>query len=100
MTYEDMFEDMDKDTLIKDIDAFHKKFGFEKNDKVGGLARTIKYKDSSYDIGPHRFYTLNKEVNSFYNAFLGNDGLDVKTVSKPFNLVFEPVNNANTKLAI
>jgi len=35
MTYEDMFEDMDKDTLIKDIDAFHKKFGFEKNDKVG-----------------------------------------------------------------
>ena len=30
MTYEDMFDDMDKDTLIKDIDAFHKKFGFEK----------------------------------------------------------------------
>ena len=30
-----MFEDMDKDTLIKDIDAFHKKFGFEKNEKVG-----------------------------------------------------------------
>ena len=34
MTYEDLFEDMNKDTLIKDIDAFHKKFHFEKNDKV------------------------------------------------------------------
>jgi predicted HAD superfamily Cof-like phosphohydrolase len=30
-----MFDDMDKDTLIKDIDAFHKKFKFEKNNKVG-----------------------------------------------------------------
>ena len=35
MTYSDLFEDMDKDTLIKDIDAFHKKYGFEKNNKVG-----------------------------------------------------------------
>ena len=35
MTYSDLFDDMDKDTLIKDIDAFHKKFKFEKNDKVG-----------------------------------------------------------------
>ena len=34
MTYENMFDDMDKDTLIKDIDAFHKKFGFEKNSTV------------------------------------------------------------------
>ena len=35
MTYSDLFDDMDKDTLIKDIDSFHKKFKFEKNDKVG-----------------------------------------------------------------
>ena len=35
MTVVDMFDDMDKDTLIKDIDAFHKKFKFEKNNKVG-----------------------------------------------------------------
>ena len=27
MTDVDMFDDMDKDTLIKDIDAFHKKYG-------------------------------------------------------------------------
>ena len=35
MTVVDMFDDMDKDTLIRDIDAFHKKYGFEKNNKVG-----------------------------------------------------------------
>ena len=35
MTHKDIFDDMDKDTLLRDIDAFHKKYGFEKNDKVG-----------------------------------------------------------------
>ena len=35
MTHSGIFDDMDKDTLIRDIDAFHKKFGFEKNEKVG-----------------------------------------------------------------
>ena len=35
MTYSGIFEDMDKDTLLKDIDSFHKKFGFAKNEKVG-----------------------------------------------------------------
>ena len=35
MTYDSIFEDMDKDTLLKDIDAFYKKYKFEKNEKVG-----------------------------------------------------------------
>ncbi len=35
MTHSGIFDDMDKDTLLKDIDAFHKKYKFEKNDKVG-----------------------------------------------------------------
>ena len=35
MTYSGIFEDMDKDTLLRDIDAFHKKYKFEKNEKVG-----------------------------------------------------------------
>ena len=30
-----MFEHLDCDTLLKDIDNFHKKYGFEKNEKVG-----------------------------------------------------------------
>ena len=35
MTNSGIFEDMDKDTLLKDIDSFHKKYKFEKNEKVG-----------------------------------------------------------------
>ena len=35
MTHSGIFDDMDKDTLLKDIDTFHKKYKFEKNDKVG-----------------------------------------------------------------
>jgi predicted HAD superfamily Cof-like phosphohydrolase len=35
MTDSNMFEHLDCDTLLKDIDNFHKKYGFEKNEKVG-----------------------------------------------------------------
>ena len=35
MTHSGIFDDMDKDTLLKDIDSFHKKYKFEKNEKVG-----------------------------------------------------------------
>ena len=38
---------------------------YEKANIVGGLARTIEYKNCKYDIGPHRFYTLNNEINNF-----------------------------------
>ena len=34
MTDSNMFEHLDCDTLLKDIDNFHKKYGFEKNEKV------------------------------------------------------------------
>ena len=35
MTDSNMFEHLDCDSLLKDIDNFHKKYGFEKNEKVG-----------------------------------------------------------------
>ena len=34
MDQKDQFACLDCDTLIKDIDLFHKKFGFKKNDTV------------------------------------------------------------------
>ena len=39
---------------------------FEKFTTVGGLARTTKFGKCLYDVGPHRFFTLNKEVENFY----------------------------------
>mgnify|MGYP001610642377 CR=1 FL=1 len=29
-------------------------------DSVGGLARTVKYRDFLFDVGPHRFFTKNQ----------------------------------------
>ena len=55
---------------------------FERSSHMGGLVRTLQYKDCRYDIGTHRFYTLNKEINDFYNNILGNDKLEVKRLSR------------------
>jgi len=57
---------------------------YEKANIVGGLARTIEYKNCKYDIGPHRFYTLNKEVNNFYKNILGKDSINVKRLTRIF----------------
>jgi predicted HAD superfamily Cof-like phosphohydrolase len=35
MTHKDLFNSVNKVDLLKDIDNFHKKYGFEKNEKVG-----------------------------------------------------------------
>jgi predicted HAD superfamily Cof-like phosphohydrolase len=35
MTHKDLFDSMNKIDLLKDIDNFHKKYGFEKNEKIG-----------------------------------------------------------------
>ena len=57
---------------------------YEKDNIVGGLARTIEYKNCKYDIGPHRFYTLNKEINNFYKNILGTDSINVKRLTRIF----------------
>jgi protoporphyrinogen oxidase len=46
---------------------------------VGGLARTIEFEGSRFDIGPHRFFTRNQEV---YRLFAGVVGEDLIRVSR------------------
>ena len=47
----------------------------EKKNQVGGLAETKVFGDYKYDIGPHRFFTKNKEVNSLFLEMLGEDAI-------------------------
>ncbi len=47
----------------------------EKKNQVGGLAETKIFGDYKYDIGPHRFFTKNKEVNSLFLEMLGEDAV-------------------------
>lgn len=49
----------------------------EKEDKVGGLARTFRYGDYVFDIGPHRFFSSNPEVNRFLHKVMDNRFLEI-----------------------
>ncbi|MDC3065296.1 FAD-dependent oxidoreductase [Acidimicrobiaceae bacterium] len=49
----------------------------EKKPQVGGLAETKVFGSYRYDIGPHRFFTKNKEVYQLFLEMLGNDAVAV-----------------------
>jgi protoporphyrinogen oxidase len=42
----------------------------EKQDKVGGIARTENYKDFYFDMGGHRFFTKSSEVRKMWHEIL------------------------------
>ena len=54
----------------------------EKSEMVGGLARTIPFLKSRFDVGPHRFFTYNKEVEKLYVETLGSDAVEVKRLTR------------------
>jgi protoporphyrinogen oxidase len=46
---------------------------FEKDKDVGGISKTINYKNYLFDIGGHRFFTKYDEVKRIWNEILGDD---------------------------
>jgi protoporphyrinogen oxidase len=54
----------------------------ERDDTVGGIARTEFYKGYGYDIGGHRFYTKMSEVNALWHQMLGAELLRVPRLSR------------------
>ncbi len=62
-----------KDILIIDMNAV-----------PGGLSRTVNYKGNKFDIGPHRFFTKNEEVDALWHEILGNDFKVVNRLSRIF----------------
>ncbi len=49
----------------------------ERNDHVGGLARSFRYGDFFFDVGPKRFHTEDPEVLSFLLSILAGEHLVV-----------------------
>src|SRR5262249_5520323 len=47
----------------------------EKQNKVGGLARTENYKNFYFDMGGHRFFTKSAEVKKMWSEVLRDDFL-------------------------
>ena len=54
----------------------------ERDDIVGGISRTIKYKGFRFDIGGHRFFSKNKEVEQWWQDILKEDFLTRPRLSR------------------
>jgi protoporphyrinogen oxidase len=54
----------------------------EKDNTVGGISRTVNYKNYRFDIGGHRFFTKIKEVEDLWKNVLGDDFLRRKRLSR------------------
>lgn len=54
----------------------------EKDQIVGGISRTVNYKNYYFDIGGHRFFTKIKAVENLWKEVLGNDFLRRKRLSR------------------
>jgi protoporphyrinogen oxidase len=57
----------------------------EKDPKyVGGLARTVEHKGYRFDIGGHRFFSKNQEIEDTWTEILGDEMLDRGRLSRIF----------------
>ena len=46
---------------------------FESSVRVGGLSRSLDLWGQRVDIGPHRFFSTNKQVNDFWLGVVGEN---------------------------
>ena len=71
---------------------------FEKDKQVGGISKTIKFRDCYFDLGGHRFFTKSQRVNKLWNKTLGDNFLKRPRLSriyyrnKFFNYPIKPLN--------
>lgn len=54
------------------------------NKTFGGLARTEKFGDSLFDVGPHRFFSKNQEIKQLWHYVLGSDFRPVTRLTRVF----------------
>jgi protoporphyrinogen oxidase len=52
---------------------------------VGGLARTDVFGNARFDVGPHRFFTKNAEINTLWHETLGPDFLSVDRLTRIYH---------------
>jgi protoporphyrinogen oxidase len=56
----------------------------ERDNTVGGLARTVNHKGYLFDVGGHRFFTKWDEVNQIWREVLGEQFLERSRLSRIF----------------
>ena len=58
----------------------------EMSGQVGGISRTIEQDGVRFDIGGHRFFTKDEEIDQFFKDILGDEAIWVNRSSKIFYL--------------
>jgi len=54
----------------------------ERNDYVGGLCRTVRYKGYKFDLGGHRWFTKNEDLNTWFRRLMGDEIVMVDRISR------------------
>lgn len=75
----------------------------EKDQMLGGISKTVKYKDYYFDIGGHRFFTKIKRVNDMWKDVLGDNFLHRKRLSRIYynkKFFFYPLRPINALLGL
>jgi len=71
---------------------------FEKDKEVGGISKTVNYKNYLFDIGGHRFFTKYDVIKNIWNEILGDNFIARPRLSriyynyKFFNYPLKPLN--------
>ena len=55
---------------------------FERDNEIGGMAKTIEWRGCHLDLGPHRFYTEIPGIENFVRALCNNNFVPVKRQSR------------------
>ena len=75
----------------------------EKDNIVGGIARTVNYKGFHFDIGGHRFFTKVKVVEEMWHEVLGEDFLKRDRLSRIYynkRFFYYPLRASNALLGL
>src|ERR1700730_8406342 len=71
-------------TAAHDRSAAGRPVGVVKQDPqhVGGIARTVSYKGFRFDIGGHRFFSKNAEIEKLWSEILGDRMIERDRLSR------------------
>ena len=54
----------------------------ERNSYVGGLCRTVEHKGFRFDLGGHRWFSKNEDLNNWFRRLMGDEIVRVDRVSR------------------
>ena len=61
---------------------------FEKEDSVGGLAKTLSFAGNKVDIGGHRYFTKDSRVMDIWNEVMSSAGEGLKVVPRSSHILY------------